>query len=190
MNELMIMAHPIEDSKGFTVWFTGLACSGKTTIADALVPILKEKGIKVERLDGDTVRKSLTRDLGFSVEDRRKNIERVTFVAKLLTRNDVAVLATFISPEIEMRENARSEIGNFVEVYVKASIDACMSRDVKGMYAKAIAGEIQDFTGIHDTAPYEEPENPEVLLDTEAFTVEECVQQVLDKLIELGYVAA
>ncbi|HME55014.1 MAG TPA: adenylyl-sulfate kinase [Candidatus Lokiarchaeia archaeon] len=180
--------HKQIDSKGFTVWFTGLACSGKSTIADALVPILKEKGFKVERLDGDIVRKSLTRDLGFSVEDRRKNIERVTFVAKLLTRNDVVVLATFISPEIEMRDNARNEIGNFVEVYVKCSIEGCMARDVKGMYKKAIAGEIKDFTGIHDTAPYEEPPNPELVLDTEECPVDECVDQVMAKLNELGYV--
>ena len=175
------------DSKGFTVWFTGLSGSGKSTIADALAPILRQKGFKVERLDGDIVRQSLTKDLGFSMEDRRKNIERVTFVAKLLTRNDVVVLATFISPSIEVRNNARKEIGNFVEVYVKASLDECIRRDVKGLYKKALAGEIKDFTGIHDTAPYEPPPNPEIVLDTEHHTVEECVQKVLDKLIELGY---
>jgi adenylylsulfate kinase len=186
--EMSENTHKQLDSKGFTVWFTGLACSGKSTIADALVPILKEKGFKVERLDGDVVRKSLTRDLGFSVEDRRKNIERVTFVAKLLTRNDVVVLATFISPEIEMRDNARNEIGNFVEIYVKCSIEGCMARDVKGMYKKALAGEIKDFTGIHDTAPYEEPPNPELVLDTEESDVEACVGQIMAKLIELGYV--
>ncbi|MEX2680073.1 MAG: adenylyl-sulfate kinase [Candidatus Sigynarchaeota archaeon] len=182
--------HKKVDSKGFTVWFTGLACSGKTTIADALVPLLKQKGFKVERLDGDVVRQSLTRDLGFSVEDRRKNIERVTFVAKLLTRNDVVVLATFISPEIAMRANARKEIGNFIEVYVKASVNTCAARDVKGMYKKAMAGQIKDFTGVHASAPYEEPVNPELVLDTEKYGVDECVRQVMAKLVELGYVDA
>jgi len=176
------------DSKGFTVWFTGLACSGKSTIADALVPILKKKGFKVERLDGDIVRQSLTKDLGFSVEDRRKNIERVTFVAKLLTRNDVVVLATFISPEIGMRENAKKEVGNFVEVFVKCSVDGCMKRDVKGMYKKALAGQIKDFTGVHASAPYEEPPNPELVVDTEKNTIDQCVRLVLDMLVDLGYI--
>ncbi|MHA1793779.1 MAG: adenylyl-sulfate kinase [Promethearchaeota archaeon] len=178
------------NSKGFTIWFTGLSGSGKSTIADALAPILREKGFKVERLDGDIVRQSLTKDLGFSMEDRRRNIERVTFVAKLLTRNDVVVLASFISPSIEVRNNSRKEIGNFVEVFVKASLDTCIKRDVKGLYKKALAGEIKDFTGVHDTAPYEPPPNPEIVLDTEKYTVEECIQQILDKLVELGYIEA
>lgn len=178
---------PQADTRGFTLWFTGLSGSGKTTIADALVPVLRARGLKVERLDGDIVRKSLTRDLGFSAEDRYLNIERVAFVAKLLTRNGVAVLATFISPYIDMRENARKEIGNFIEVYVKCSIDGCIKRDPKGMYKKALAGEIKDFTGIHDSAPFEEPVNPEIVLDTERFSVDQCVQQVVDKLVELGY---
>lgn len=180
--------HKKVDSKGFTVWFTGLACSGKSTIADKLVPILAGKGFKVERLDGDVVRQSLTRDLGFSVEDRRKNIERVAFVAKLLTRNDVVVLATFISPEIQMRENARKEIGNFIEVHVRASVEACAKRDVKGMYKKAFAGQIKDFTGVHASAPYEEPPNPELVVDTEKLTIDECVSKVLDTLVALGYI--
>ncbi|MHA1715062.1 MAG: adenylyl-sulfate kinase [Promethearchaeota archaeon] len=175
------------NSKGFTVWFTGLSGAGKSTIADALAKILKEKGFKVERLDGDIVRKSLTADLGFSIEDRRKNIERVAFVAKLLTRNDVIVLASFISPSIEVRNHARKEIGNFIEVYVKASLEECMRRDVKGLYKKALAGVIQDFTGIHDTAPYEPPPNPEIVLDTEKLSVVQCVQKVIDELVKLGY---
>jgi adenylylsulfate kinase len=182
--------HKKIESRGFTVWFTGLACSGKTTIADGMVPLLKKKGFKVERLDGDVVRQSLTKDLGFSAEDRRKNIERVTFVAKLLARNDVAVLATFISPEISMRENSRKEIGNFIEVYVKASVDACAKRDVKGMYKKAFAGQIKDFTGVHASAPYEEPINPELVVDTEKLSVDQCIKQVMAKLVELGYIDA
>mgnify|MGYP006292227827 FL=1 len=175
------------DSKGVTLWFTGLSGAGKTTIADKLAPILREKGLKVERLDGDIVRQSLTKDLGFSKEDRYMNIERVTFVAKLLTRNGVVVLATFISPYIEIRNKSRNEIGNFIEIHVKATIDACIDRDPKGMYKKALAGEIKDFTGIHDTAPYENHPNPEIVLDTEKYAVDECIQQVLDKLVEFGY---
>ncbi len=172
-------------SKGVTVWFTGLPCSGKTTIADKLAAILKEKERKVERLDGDIVRKGLTRDLGFSKEDRDKNIERVTFVAKLLTRNDVIVLATFVSPYVERRQKTREEIGEYVEVYVKASVEECMKRDVKGMYKKALAGEIKDFTGVDD--PYEEPPSPEIIADTEAETVDESVEKVLKYLEKNGY---
>lgn len=158
---------------GVTVWFTGLPCSGKTTIADKLATILKEMGKKVERLDGDIVRRGLTRDLGFTKEDRDMNIERVTFVAKLLTRNDVIVLATFVSPYIERRRQTREEIGEYVEVYVKASVEECIKRDVKGMYKKALAGEIKNFTGVDD--PYEAPPNPEVVVDTDNESVDESV---------------
>ena len=172
-------------SKGVTVWFTGLPCSGKTTIANKLAKILKEKGNKVERLDGDIVRKGLTRDLGFSKEDRDMNIERVTFVAKLLTRNDVIVLATFVSPYIERRQQTREEIGNYVEVYVDASVEECIKRDVKGMYKKALAGEIKNFTGVDD--PYEAPPNPEIIVDTEHESVDESVQKVLNFLKKNGY---
>lgn len=173
--------------KGFTLWFTGLSGAGKSTIADALAPVLRDRGLKVERLDGDIVRKSLTKDLGFSMEDRKLNIERVTFVAKLLTRNGVAVLASFISPSIEVRNESRNEIGNFIEVFVKASLDACIERDVKGLYKKALAGEIKNFTGIHDTAPYEQPPTPELVLDTEKLSVEECIEKIIAKLEELHY---
>ena len=172
-------------SKGVTVWFTGLPCSGKTTIADKVALNLKNRGLKVERLDGDIVRKGLTSDLGFSKEDRNKNIERVTFVAKLLTRNDVIVLATFISPYIQRRQQTREEIGEFVEVYVKASIEECIKRDVKGMYKKAMEGKIKNFTGVDD--PYEEPLNPDIVLDTEVETVQESVEKVLNYLEKKGY---
>jgi len=172
-------------SKGVTVWFTGLPCSGKTTIADRVAEVLREKGHKVERLDGDTVRKSLTSDLGFSKEDRDENIKRVTFVAKLLTRNGVKVLATFVSPYIERRRKSREEIGEFMEVYVRCSVEECIRRDVKGMYRKALAGEITGFTGVDD--PYEEPPNPELILDTDKETVEESVQKVLEKMESLRY---
>jgi len=172
-------------SKGVTAWFTGLPCSGKTTIADRVAQVLREQGHRVERLDGDIVRKDLTSDLGFSKEDRDENIKRVTFVAKLLTRNGVKVLATFVSPYIERRRKSREEIGEFMEVYVKCSIEECMRRDVKGMYRKALAGEITGFTGMDD--PYEEPPNPELTLDTDKETVEESVQKVLEKMESLGY---
>ena len=174
------------DPKGFTLWFTGLSGSGKTALAKALEPALRERGLKVERLDGDIVRQSLTRDLGFSKEDRDKNIERVTFVAKLLTRNGVAVLCSFISPYIARRNKTRQEIGNFVECYVECPLDVLVERDVKGLYKKALAGEIKNFTGVSD--PYEAPENPDVLIDSGAETLEESLGKIVRKLEQLGYV--
>jgi adenylyl-sulfate kinase len=174
-----------EDQVGFTLWFTGLPCSGKSAIADKLAEILKARGLRVERLDGDIVRQSLTRDLGFSKADRDENIRRVTFVAKLLSRNGVAVLTSFVSPYREIRAESRKEIDNFVEAYAKCSLDACMKRDVKGMYQKAIEGKIKEFTGISD--PYEEPLNPEILVETDRETLEESTQKVLKRLEELGY---
>ncbi|UCC39925.1 MAG: adenylyl-sulfate kinase [Candidatus Aminicenantes bacterium] len=176
----------MKDQKGFTAWFTGLPCSGKTAVANRVAELLIERGFKVERLDGDIVRQSLTRDLGFSKEDRNENIRRITFVAKLLTRNGVAVLTSFISPYREVRANAREEIGNFVEVYVKCSLEVCKQRDVKGMYEKAIKGEIKEFTGVSD--PYEEPLDPEILLETDKETLEESTNRVIKKLSDLGYI--
>ncbi len=174
------------EQQGFTLWFTGLSGAGKTTVATALEKELRARGLKVERLDGDTVRKSLTRDLGFSKEDRDKNIERVTFVAKLLSRNGVAVLAAFISPYRATRAMVRAETTNFIEVYVHAPLEVCAQRDVKGLYAKAFAGEIPDFTGVSD--PYEEPENPEIVLHTHLETVEESVAKCLTYLEEHGFI--
>jgi adenylyl-sulfate kinase len=173
------------EHKGFVLWFTGLPCSGKTTVADKVAEKLKAIGMKVERLDGDIVRKSLTRDLGFSKEDRDKNIERVTFVAKMLSRNGVAVLPAFVSPYIGARDNARKETTNFIEVYVKCSVEECEKRDVKGMYKKAREGIIKDFTGVDD--PYEEPPNPEIVLEADKETVEESVNNVLTRIKELGF---
>lgn len=174
-----------QEQKGFTLWFTGLPCSGKSAVADRVAEILRAHNLKVERLDGDVVRKSLCRDLGFSKKDRDENIRRVAFVAKLLTRNGVAVLTSFISPYREIRDEARREIGEFIEVYVKCPLEVCMSRDVKGMYQKAIRGEIKEFTGISD--PYEEPVNPELVLETDRETLEESARKVLDYLKESGY---
>jgi len=172
-------------SQGVTLWFTGLPCSGKSAVADRVALILKNGGYQAERLDGDIVRQDLTRDLGFSKADRDENIRRVTFVAKLLTRNRVFVLTSFISPYKEMRDHARKEIGSFLEIYVECPLDVCIQRDVKGMYKKAIAGQIKEFTGISD--PYEVPESPDLILNSGQETLEESVQKVLRKLKELGY---
>ena len=174
------------EQKGVTVWFTGMSGAGKTALAIPLEEELRKRGLKVERLDGDIVRQSLTRDLGFSKEDRDKNIERVTFVAKLLTRNGVAVLCSFISPYRAVRAKVREEVGTFVEVYCHAPVEALIERDVKGLYKKALAGEIENFTGISD--PYEAPENPDVTIDSSTETVEESLSKVLRKLEELGFV--
>ena len=173
------------EHKGFTLWFTGLACSGKTVLANAVAEQLKKKGMKVERLDGDIVRKGLTRDLGFTDEDRRMNIERVTFVAKLLTRNGVAVLASFISPFNDIRAYSREEIGDYILVYVKCSIEECERRDVKGMYAKARAGVIKEFTGID--SPFEEPNEADIIVETDKQTVEESKEIILNALDKMGY---
>jgi adenylyl-sulfate kinase len=173
------------EQKGVTVWFTGLSGTGKTALALRLEEALRKRGLKVERLDGDIVRQSLTRDLGFSKEDRDKNIERVTFVAKLLTRNGVAVLCSFISPYREVRARSRQEIGGFVEVYCYAPLETLIERDVKGLYKKAMAGEIANFTGISD--PYEPPENPEMTIDSSTETIEDSLARILRKLEELGH---
>jgi adenylyl-sulfate kinase len=162
---------------GFTLWLTGLSGAGKTTIAVELEGRLRERGVRVERLDGDTVREGLTRDLGFSKADRDKNIERVTFVAKLLSRNGVGVIASFISPYREARDHARRETTHFIEVYVAAPLEACAARDVKGLYAKAFAGELKGFTGVDD--PYEPPLHPEIVLHTDRETLDESVGHVL-----------
>ncbi|MFX1434090.1 MAG: adenylyl-sulfate kinase [Promethearchaeota archaeon] len=173
------------EHKGFTLWFTGLPCSGKSVLADAVADDLKKRGMKVERLDGDIVRKSLTRDLGFTEEDRNMNIERVTFVAKLLTRNGVAVLASFVSPYNKIRAYSRNEIGDYILVYVKCLLEVCEERDIKGMYAKARAGEIKDFTGIDH--PFEEPDQADIIVETDKQTVEESKQIVLKALNDMGY---
>ena len=170
--------------KGAAIWFTGLPCSGKSAIADRLAQILKDKGYYVERLDGDIVRQDLTRDLGFSKSDRDENIRRVTFVTKLLARNGVFVLTSFISPYREMRDRARSQVENFMEVYVNTSLETCMKRDVKGMYKKAMAGEIKEFTGVSD--PFEAPLKPELTIITDNETLDQSTDKVLRKMQELG----
>jgi adenylylsulfate kinase len=171
--------------QGFTIWFTGLPCCGKTTIADQVAFNLKKKNYLVERLDGDLIRQNFSSDLSFSKKDRDENIRRATFLAKMLSRNNVVVLASFVSPYRKQRRRARKEIKNFVEVYVRCPVKICMKRDVKGMYRKALEGKITHFTGVDD--PYEEPENPELIVDTDIESVEESVGKVLQKIEELGY---
>ena len=184
--------HPESDrlrGGGFTLWFTGLSGSGKTTIAHLVGPELDRRGQVVEYLDGDSVRTHLSKGLGFSKADRDAHIERVGWVASRLTRHGAAVIAAAISPYDETRRAARAmveQFGPFVEVYVKASVDACARRDVKGLYQKAFAGEIKEFTGVSD--PYEEPHDAELVLDTELHSPEESAALVLAKLEELGLV--
>jgi adenylylsulfate kinase len=169
--------------EGFTIWFTGWSGAGKTTLAIEVEKALRETGIPfVQRLDGDIVREDLTRDLGFSKEDRNENIRRVTFVATLLSRNGVATLVSFISPYREARDRARFSCHNFIEVYVRCNPDILISRDVKGFYKKAMNGEIQNFTGIND--PYEEPLNPEIIVDTGVTSVKEARDAILAYLWE------
>jgi adenylylsulfate kinase len=173
--------------KGFCLWFTGLSGSGKTTITNILVRELRKRGSKLEVLDGDIVRQNLSKGLGFSKEDRDTNIRRVAFVADLLSRNEVPVITAAISPYREIRDQARENMdGRFIEAYVKASVEECEKRDVKGLYAKARSGEIKEFTGVSD--PYEAPENPELTLDTEHQTPEESAQKVLAYLEEQGLI--
>jgi adenylyl-sulfate kinase len=176
----------LTDQTGFTLWMTGLSGAGKTTIAKILVKELQDRGLKIERLDGDVVRQSLTRDLGFSKEDRDKNIERVTFVAKLLSRNGVGVVCSFISPYQAVRDMVRSETTNFIEVFIHAPLEVCAARDVKGMYAKAFAGEIENFTGVSD--PYEEPANADIVINTHEEEPEESAARLITYLEEHNYI--
>jgi adenylyl-sulfate kinase len=172
--------------KGFTVWFTGLPSSGKSTLAEFLAAKLLERGHGVEVLDGDVVRRHLSKGLGFSKEDRDENIRRIGFVCAMLTRHGTAAIAAAISPYRAIRDEVRASIGNFVEVYVKASVETCIQRDVKGLYKKALAGEIKGFTGVDD--PYEPPLKPELTIDTEKESPQESVARILSGLEDLGYV--
>ena len=175
-------------SQSFVIWLTGIPGSGKTTIAKALEPKFREMGLKLELLDGDVVRRELSPELGFTKQDRETHAKRVVYLCKILSRNGVSSIVSLISPYREFRSYARKEIGNaFVEVYVKASVDECIKRDPKGLYKKALAGEIKDLTGLQDT--YEEPLNPEVLVSTEQETVEESANKIVSRLKELGYIA-
>jgi len=177
------------DEKGFTLWFTGLSGAGKTTISEIVERELRARGSKVEVLDGDVVRENLSKGLGFSKEDRDTNIRRIAFVADLLSRNGVPVITAAISPYREIRDEARETMGDrFIEVFVKASVEVCAERDVKGLYEKAFKGEIKEFTGVSD--PYEPPLNPELTLDTEHDSAEEDAQKILSLLEERQLIPA
>ena len=173
---------------GLTLWFTGLSGAGKSTVAEIVERELRERGHRVEVLDGDVVRQNLSKGLGFSKEDRDTNIRRIAFVADLLSRNGVGVITAAISPYAEIRDEAHELMGDrFLEVYVKASVEACAERDVKGLYEKAFKGEIKEFTGVSD--PYEPPESPALVVDTESETPEESAQKVIE-LVEAHVGAA
>ncbi|MFH1509276.1 MAG: sulfate adenylyltransferase [bacterium] len=172
--------------KGFVLWFTGLSQSGKTTTADAVYEVLKDRGIKIERLDGDIVRESLTKDLGFSKEDRDENIRRVGFVAQLLSRNGVGVISSFISPYKKQRDDLRAKTENFIEIFMNTPIEVCEKRDTRGLYAKARAGEIQNFTGVND--PFEEPQNPDIDLKTAELDTVACTEKVIKYLEDKEFI--
>ena len=173
-------------TKGVTIWLTGLSGAGKSTIALALAEVLQKKGVqRLELLDGDIVRQNLTKGLGFSKEDRDENIRRIGFVAHLLTRNGVIVIVSAISPYREIRQEVSDRIGDFMEVYVNAPLEVCEQRDVKGLYKKARTGEIKQFTGISD--PYDSPLSPTVECHTDQESITDSVEQILAKMIELGY---
>ena len=178
-----------ENTTGFTLWFTGLSGSGKTTIARIIGPEIERRGVLIDHLDGDVVRTHLSKGLGFSREDRDANILRIGFVSKLLTRHGAGVIVAAISPYAETRELVRDmvgQVGNFVEVYVATSLEECARRDVKGLYAKAFSGEIKEFTGVSD--PYEAPEQAEVVVETEGRSPEESAAFVLSELERLNII--
>src|SRR5918911_533169 len=180
------MGNGVRFGRGFTLWFTGLSGAGKTTISEIVEKELRQRIGKVEVLDGDIVRTNLSKGLGFSRADRDTNILRIGFVANLLTRNGVAVIVSAISPYKEARDMVRREIGeDFIEVFVDCPVDVCARRDVKGLYKKAFAGEIEQFTGVSD--PYEPPAAPELVLRTDEEKPEESARKVIAKLEELGY---
>jgi adenylyl-sulfate kinase len=187
MNDYLKTGEEMEQ-KGFTLWFTGLSGAGKTTLARLVETELCARGHKVEVLDGDIIRTNLSKGLGFSKEDRDTNIRRIGFVCNLLTRNDVVAIAAAISPYREVREELRRDIGAFVEVYVSCPISVLAERDVKGLYKKALAGEIKNFTGVDD--PYESPLAAEVIVETDIETPEQSAARIIEKLEEMSLVAS
>jgi adenylylsulfate kinase len=177
-----------ERNNGLVIWLTGLSGAGKSTLAQSLSRQLKAAGFRVETLDGDEVRENLSRGLGFSEEDRNTNIRRIGFVARLLARNGVVVLGAAISPYRQSRDDVRRWIEDdevrFIEVFVRCPLETLVERDVKGLYAKALAGEIEHFTGISD--PYEEPFAPEIIVDSSLESVEQSAEKILSQLVESG----
>jgi len=174
-----------QDHKGFCLWFTGLSGAGKSTLSRSLADILRSRGRNVEILDGDEVRENLSKGLGFSREDRDTNIRRIGYVCHLLARNGVIAISAAISPYRSVRDENRKRIGSFVEVFVKCPLDVLVQRDVKGLYKKAIAGEIKNFTGVSD--PYEDPLHPEVVVETDKETPEQSVQKIVRHLESHGW---
>lgn len=172
--------------KGVVIWFTGLAGSGKSTIASGVAQRLADMGLDVENLDADIVRANLSPNLGFSIEARDENTKRLAWLAQLLSKYGVNVVIAAVATLRYFRDRARQWCEKFVEVYVDAPLEVCMQRDPKGLYARAARGEVQDVDGIH--IPYEEPLNPEVHLRTDQMSIEECVDAVMNKLFELGYI--
>ena len=173
-------------ASGFTLWFTGLSGAGKSTLASRVQEVLLERGCKVEVLDGDVVRQNLSKGLGFSKEDRDTNIRRIGWVCHILTRNEVAAIAAAISPYRDIRDENRKLIGRFVEVYCKCDLETLKGRDPKGLYEKALRGEIANFTGVSD--PYEAPVNPEVEIDTAAEDIDTSLGKILGTLEAMGYI--
>jgi len=176
-----------KSNRGFTIWFTGLSGSGKSTLSMAVAEILRARGRKVEVLDGDAVRENLSRGLGFSREDRNTNIRRIGFVCHLLSRNGIIAISAAISPFRNARNDNRQRIGDFIEVYLKCPLETLIRRDVKGLYKKALAGEIKEFTGV--SHPYEEPLQPEIILETDRETVEESTGRLIRYLEEQGWIS-
>lgn len=177
----------MSEQRSFTIWFTGMSGAGKTTLARRVVEALRARGIaRIELLDGDVIRTNLSKGLGFSKEDRDTNIRRIGWVCEVLTRNDVVAVASVISPYRAGRDEVRRKVGRFVEVYVKCPVQVLIGRDVKGLYKKALASEIENFTGISD--PYEEPINPEIIVETDKESIEESLAKILLKLEQLEYI--
>jgi adenylylsulfate kinase len=174
------------EGKGLTLWFTGLPCSGKSTVAQIVFQELRRREFRAELLDGDVVRENLTKDLGFSKKDRDENIRRIGFVCELLTRHGVIAIVAAISPYRAARQEVRKRVGTFVEVYVNCPLEICMRRDDKGMYARAVAGQLSNFTGVSD--PYEEPSNPELVLYTDKESSQESARKVLEELSHRKYI--
>jgi adenylylsulfate kinase len=179
-------AHKNGFHKGFTIWFTGLSGAGKSTLSEILVERLRKAGARVELLDGDVVRTNLSKGLGFSKEDRDTNIRRIGFVCDLLSRNGVIAIAAAISPYKEIRDEIRAKVSNFLEVYVECPINVLAERDVKGLYKKALAGEIAHFTGVSD--PYEAPDHAEVICYTDRETPEQSADKIWAKLKDLRFI--
>ena len=180
------MSNPATNDKGFTLWFTGLSGSGKSTISHLLIAELRRRGSKIEVLDGDIVRENLSKGLGFSKEDRDTNIRRIAFVADLLSRNGVPVITAAISPYKAIRDEAREMMaGRMIEIYAEAPLEVCEERDPKGHYKKARAGELKEFTGIDD--PYEAPENPEIVVKTGEQSPQESADQIIAWLEDNGW---